>query len=110
MECYVVPPGVTVGLGFAGCQYSIPPAVWQFLQTTVCATGHDFDILIHKMFISILRVLLLLGTETHRINKCCYSLFSYCMFDNKVAGKLNSVTVEVFFLVWFLGACMKLEK
>jgi len=32
------------------------------------------------------------------------------MIVNKVAGKLNSVTVEVLFLVWFLGACVKLEK
>jgi hypothetical protein len=99
MECYVVPPGVTVARRFAGCQYPIPPAVWQVLQTTVCTTGHDFDILIHKMFIYIRRGLLLRGTETHRINKCCHNLFYYCMIDNKVAGKLNSVTVEVFF--WF---------
>jgi len=32
------------------------------------------------------------------------------MIVNNAAGKLNSITVEVFFLVWFLGACVKLQK
>jgi hypothetical protein len=110
MESYVVPPGVTVGCGFAGCQYSIPPAVWHFHHTTVCTTGRDCGILIHKMFIYICRVLLLLGIGTHRIIKCCYSWIFYCMIISKVAGKLNSLTVEVFFLAWFLGAFIKLGK